>query len=413
MEFLSYITNFLHYALSFVVILSIVVFIHEWGHFIVARIFGVKVEEFSIGFGKEIYGWNDKKGTRWKICMLPLGGFVKMYGDADESSTADNDKLKEMNEEDKKHSLHFKPLWQKALIVFAGPAINFILAFVLYSAIFTFNGKTEIEFSTQVGSVIEGGVADGLGIEVGDKIVSIGGEKVQYFSEIAQRTMLGASVETEISFERDGEVISKSFVPQTEYLKDASGEFVQVRLGIGSTAGDIVKNVSTDLSFTEALEEGASQVYDQSANMLHGVGQIITGERSVKEMGGPVKIAEYSGQFTENITKGLSCYFTGAESIKDFKEGSTCSDVLVSGLLNALLFTAMISTMLGLVNLFPIPMLDGGHLTFYAIEAIAQRPLGEKYQEWAFRAGFVFLIGLMLYVTYNDVISFVQRYILS
>ena len=221
--------------------LSVVVFIHEWGHFIVARIFGVKVDEFSIGFGKELYGWNDSKGTRWKICLLPLGGFVKMHGDADGASTADELRLKKMSKAEKKISFHFKPLWQKALIVFAGPAINFLLAMVIYTSIFAINGKTEMELSTRVGSVIDGGVASEMGIEVGDKIVSIGGEKVEYFSEIAQKTMLSPSVETEISFERDGEIITKSFVPETTYLKDAEGEFVQVRLGIGSTIGDIVK----------------------------------------------------------------------------------------------------------------------------------------------------------------------------
>lgn len=375
-----------------------------------ARTFGVKVDEFSIGFGKELFGWNDKRGTRWKVCLLPLGGFVKMHGDADGASTADEEKLKQMDEEEKKISFHFKPLWQKSVIVFAGPAINFLLALIIYTSIFALNGKYDIEFSTQVGSVIDGGVADGLGIEVGDKIVSIGGEKVQYFSEIALKTMLSPSIETEISYEREGEVITRSFVPATEYLKDESGKFVQVRLGIGNVPTDVLKKEVIEMSFGEALVSAAEEVYKQSKQMLIGLGQVIVGERSVKEMGGPVKIVEYTGQFTQGITDSISCVFGFKE---DMKEGVTCGDLFENGFLQALMFMAMISTMLGLINLFPIPMLDGGHLAFYAIEAITRRPMAEKYQEYAFKAGFAFLITLMLYVTYNDIVSFVQRHILS
>ena len=170
----------------------------------------------------------------------------------------------------------------------------------------------------------------------------------------------------------------------------------------------LLRDETTQMSFPEAVVAGAVQVYDQSAQMLNGVWQIITGVRSVKEMGGPVKIAEYSGQFTENISKSFSCYLGGDIDMSSLRKAQLVAICYTSGFLMAIMFTAMISTMLGLVNLFPIPMLDGGHLAFYAIEAVTQRPLAEKYQEYAFKLGFVFLVGLMLYVTYNDVISFVK-----
>ena len=417
MEFLDYVANFFHYSLSFIVILSIVVFVHEWGHFIIARMCGVKVEEFSIGFGKELYGWDDSKGTRWKVCLLPLGGFVKMFGDADGASTADEEKLNNMSEKDKKISFHFKPLWQKAAVVFAGPAINFILAFVIYFMIFAFNGKVESELSTKIGQVLEGGVAQEMGIEEGDYIISIGGEKVDYYSQVHEKIMLAPSVETELTFTKgkDGEKITKYFVPQRNLVKDKDGKVLEARIGVGPSNEYAIDTTITELSFAEAAVESAHKVYDSSVKMLIGVGQLITGERSVKDMGGPVKIAEYSGMFTEGISAGANCYFNRTFYLEKALavEDKDCGKLMTSGIITALSFMAMISTMLGLVNLFPIPMLDGGHLAFYTIEAIIRKPMAEKYQEFAFRVGFVFLVGLMLYVTYNDIVSFVERYVLS
>lgn len=400
--------NFLHYGLSFVVIISIIVFIHEWGHFSVARFFGVKVDEFSIGFGKELYGWTDSKGTRWKISLLPLGGFVKMHGDEDGSSKADAEKLKKMSKKEKEISFFFKPLWQKALIVAAGPAINFVLAVFIYAAIFGTYGKVEIEHSPVVGVVMEGGVADKMGIKTGDKIVSIGGEPIKYFSDVQKKTMLAASVETEISVERAGELLSFKFVPQSAYVKDETGEFVQVRLGIKNAPDQILVQDTISYGVVGAVVAAVEKVYADSVVMLQGLWQIITGERSSKDMGGPVKIVEYSGHFTESLAKSVSCAFGGENDTK-----LSCGELALDGFLNALMFMAMVSTMLGLVNLFPIPMLDGGHLTFYAIEAALRKPVHETVQDWAYRGGFAFLVGLMLYVTYNDIVSLFQRFIVS
>jgi len=415
MDISAIIGNFFHYGISFVVIISIIVFIHEYGHFSVARFFGVKVDEFSIGFGKELHGWTDSKGTRWKISLLPLGGFVKMHGDEDASSKADAAKLKKMTKAEKDISFFFKPLWQKALIVAAGPAINFLLALLIYSTIFATYGKVEIEHSPTVGTVIEGGIAAKLGIQVDDKIVSIGGEKVQYFSDVQKKTMLSPSVETEITVERKGELKQFKFVPQSEYIKDETGEFVQVRLGIKNKPDQIIKQDEIHYNVFESVGAAAEKIYADCVNMLQGLAQVVVGERSAKDMGGPVKIVEYSGMFTQSLSDSVVCAFGGEVKVK-VPEGAkpiSCGEMAMNGFINAFMFMAMISTMLGLMNLLPVPMLDGGHLAFYGIEAIIRRPVHEAVQEWAFRAGFAFLIGLMLYVTYNDIYSLVQRFILS
>lgn len=407
MDISNIVGNFLHYGISFIVIISIIVFIHEWGHFAVARFFGVKVDEFSIGFGKELKGWTDKHGTRWKISLLPLGGFVKMHGDEDGSSKADAKKLKKMSQAEKDISFFYKPTWQKALIVAAGPAINFALAILIYSTIYATYGKTEIEFEPTIGTVIDGGVASDLGMKEGDKIISIGGEEVKYFSDVQKKTMLAPSVETEVVVEREGERIPFKFVPQNSDLKDETGEFVQVRLGIKNDPEKILRKDEISYGLFGAVAAAFDKVYTDCATMLKALGQIIAGERSMKEMGGPVKIVEYSGLFTQSITDSVSCAF----GYNDTK--LSCGELALNGAINALVFMAMISTMLGLMNLLPIPMLDGGHLLFYGIEAILRRPVPELAQEWSFRAGFAFLIGLMLYVTYNDILSLVNRFVLS
>ena len=298
------------------------------------------------------------------------------------------------------------------MIVAAGPAINFVLALVIYASIFATYGKVEIEHSPTVGVVIEGGIAEKLGIQVDDKIVTIGGDKIQYFSDVQKKTMLSPSVETEITIERKGELKTFKFVPQSEYIKDETGEFVQVRLGIKNKPDQIIKQDEIHYSIFGAITAAGSKIYDDCVNMLQGLAQVIVGERSAKDMGGPVKIVEYSGMFTQSLSDSVVCAFGGKV---DLPKGAklSCGEMAMNGFINAFMFMAMISTMLGLMNLLPVPMLDGGHLAFYGIEAIIRRPVHEAVQEWAFRAGFAFLIGLMLYVTYNDIISLVQRFILS
>lgn len=396
--------NILHYAVAFIAIISIVVFIHEWGHFIVARLCGVKVVEFSIGFGKKLFGWQDKKGTQWKVCLLPFGGFVKMFGDETGASNPDVEKLKQMPEEQKRQSFYYKALWQKALIVIAGPFMNFVLSVAIFMGIFMFVGKLQMDAPPLVNEVVKGGAAEQIGIKAGDLILKIDGKDVKYFSDLQEIIRISPLEEMDITYKRGEQIITTKISPKFEEIDDGNGNKVRIgMIGIARAPLEVTDKDFKRLGVTAAFSEAANEVYKQCKAMLKGLKQIITGVRSTKELGGPVKIMEYSGQSTNKLAEAVSCTFDAKQ--KD------CSRLYRDGIVISLVFTAMISTMLGLMNLFPIPVLDGGHLLFYTIEAIMRRPAPEKVQEWSFRAGFAFLIGMMLYVTFNDITSFVQRYL--
>lgn len=395
--------NILHYGVAFVVIISIVVFVHEWGHFKVARLCGVKVEEFSIGFGKRLFGWRDKKGTDWKVCLLPFGGFVKMYGDETGASNPDVEKLKQMPEEQKRQSFYFKKLWQKSLIVMAGPFMNFVLSIAIFMAIFSTYGKLQMDAPPLVNEVVPGGSADSIGMKAGDLILSVDGKSVKYFSEVQDVIHMSPLEEMEITYQRGTETYHSKIRPKFQEIDDGNGNKIRLgMIGVSRAAVEVSDKDWKKLSIGESFVASVEEVYKQCRNMLKGLAQIITGVRSTKELGGPVKIVEFSGQSTNKLADAFSCSFDSAQT--------DCSKLYRDGIVISLVFTAMISTMLGLMNLFPIPVLDGGHLLFYTIEAVMRRPAHEKIQEWSFKAGFAFLIGLMLYVTYNDILSFVQRH---
>jgi regulator of sigma E protease len=406
MEIFDVVSNLFHYAISFVVIISFIVFIHEFGHFYVARLCGVRIDEFSIGFGKELWGRNDKKGTRWKICLIPMGGFVKMHGDASEASTPDRSKLEHMSEEEKRISFHFKPLWQKFLIVLAGPVANFILATFIFASVYMTYGKLELDAPPLVDEVIEKTPAAKIGLKPGDLIIKLDGKEVKKFTDLQQIVQYSPLQEMVIEYKRGDKIITDKIAPEFTEVDDGHGNKAKIgMLGIKRAAVEVTDEDYKRLSFGEAVPAAVGEVYRQCQIMLKGVGQIISGVRSTKELGGPVKIMEYSGQSTNKITEAVACMFKS--------DGKDCGNLVRDGLVISLYFMAMISTMLGLVNLFPIPMLDGGHLMFYLVEAIARRPVGEKYQEFAFRVGFAFLIGLTLYVTFNDIMSVFDRYVKS
>ena len=405
MEILNHISHILHYAISFVIIISILVFIHEWGHFIVARLCGVKIDEFSIGFGKEIWSRTDKKGTRWKISLLPFGGFVKMHGDETEASTPDVEKLNNMSEEEKAISFYYKPLWKKGLIVLAGPAANFILAIVIFTSIYMSYGKLKFDAPPIAQEVMKDGAAEKIGMKAGDVILELDNKKIEHFSDLQQIIRLSPLETLEVKYKRGDEVITSKISPKFQEIDDALGNKVKVgMIGISAGTMDISKKDFVPLGFVPAVTASVEEVYKQCQVMLKGLSQIINGVRSTKELGGPIKIMEYSGQSTSKISDALACYISG-DGKKD------CGDMVVDGLLVAFVFMAMISTMLGLMNLFPIPVLDGGHLLFYLIEAVTRKPMAGKFQEWSYRIGFSFLIGMMIYVTFNDIISFVNRYL--
>lgn len=394
MEFLDHIGNFLHYAVSFIIIISIIVFVHELGHFLVARACGVKIDEFSIGFGKEIYGWNDKRGTRWKIAALPFGGFVKMHGDASEASTPDTERLELMTEEEKKISFHYKPLWQKSLVVLAGPGFNFIFSILVFTMIFFFCGKLQLD-APIVSSVSKNSPAEKIGLEPGDVIVKLDGKDIKNFSAIPEVIRQSNKEVLEITYQRDGKNISGTVTP--EFTEDRNSKGDVIRSGhIGITAIPFAVDKKTpNLNFFQSVGEGVNQVYQQAAGMLKSIWQMIVGTRSSKELAGPVGIVNYAGQVTKKISGAVAC---------EFKTGSTgCGEMAREGILISLMFMTLISTSLGLINLFPIPMLDGGHLLFYSYEAIMRRPLPERAQNWAFKLGIAYIGFRLIYATFNDI----------
>jgi regulator of sigma E protease len=360
------------YLFWFLVILTTVVFIHEFGHYLLARINGVRVEVFSIGFGKELIGFNDKSGTRWKLSMIPFGGYVKMFGDADYASTSDAKKLDNMSFLDKAISFHHKELWRKALIVFAGPAFNYITAISIIMGMFYLYGKPVSE--AIITNVVPESAASIAGLRVGDKVTSIDKKKIQNFEEIRQILSLNTGTSINIAVERSGKKLEFKATPKMQSVKDAYGNKVEMPvLGITSGALSMRK-----LTLTQAGSEAIKETFIISASMLKALGQIIAGDRSVKQLGGPIKIAQYSGQSAKY------------------------------GIFSILWFIALISINLGLLNLLPLPLLDGGHIAYYMVEALTGKPVGERFQLAAMKVSFVLLITLMLFVTFNDIMELVR-----
>lgn len=394
MEILNYAANILHYAVSFFVIISIIVFVHEFGHFFVARRCGVKIDEFSIGFGKEIFGWNDKKGTRWKIAVLPFGGFVKMHGDASEASNPDVAALADMSEAEKKISFHYKKLWQKALVVLAGPGANFLFSIFIFAFVFMVYGKIQLD-SPVVNTLVKGGAAEKIGMAPGDVVTELDGKAITKFTQIPEAIKASTKPVLDITYKRGDKVIHDKIAPEVVEDKDAAGKTVKIgRIGIGNMLIGVDKNASR-LNPLEAISEAVSQVYGQAAGMLEGIWQMIVGTRSSKELAGPVGIVNYAGQVTMKLTGAVACEFSST--------GTGCGEMAREGVLISLLFMTLISTSLGLINLFPIPVLDGGHLLFYSYEAIMRRPLPEKAQSWAFKLGLAYVAFRLIYATYNDI----------
>ncbi len=357
----------LHNIFAFIVILSAIVFIHEFGHYFIAKICGVKIEVFSIGFGKELFGFNDKSGTRWKFSLLPFGGYVKMFGDKNPASIADKDKLKSMSPQDKQVSFYFQNVYKRIAIVLAGPAANFLLCILLLTALFKVQGLTTV--LPIIDQVQEQSAAKDAGILVGDKILKINETKINDFDQMRQIVVQNGEKPIQIDLQRGGEIISINLVPKISLSKNIFGEEQKTPLiGVGAS-----KFEYRQLSLGSAFVNANIQTYQLSAAILKTVGELVVGNRSIKELGGPVKIAEYSG-------KSMS-----------------------AGFLMVIWFMAMISVNLGVMNLLPIPVLDGGHLLFYIIEAISGKALPEKVQVVGFQIGFAILTALMLFTTSNDI----------
>ncbi len=358
---------FLQNFFSFIILISLIVFIHEFGHFYVARLCGVKIDEFSIGFGKEICGFNDKKGTRWKFCLIPLGGYVKMYGDRNGMSIPDVEGARNMTDEEKAKSFIFKNVYKRIAIVLAGPVANFILAIFIFTILFNINGVNVIP--PVIGEITKDSAAYQAGLQTDDKIVTINDVAVEDFEDI--RVIVSQSAEKPLNLQiiRQGQQINVTATPKSQITKDIFGDEVKVgMLGVG--AKEITsKKINLGQSFVEANKE----TYRVSIAILKAIGELISGKRSVEELGGPIKIAKYSGKTVE------------------------------MGIIAILWFVAMISVNLGVMNLLPVPVLDGGHLFYYFIEMLRGKPLPQKAQQIGYQIGLSIVLTLMLFTTFNDI----------
>ena len=356
--------NMVLYPVSFLILLSIVVIVHEFGHFWMARACGVKVDEFSLGFGKILWSRADKKGTLWKVCLIPLGGYVKMFGDADAASAKADEKAEEFSEEEKKVSFPHQPLWKKALISFAGPFMNYAFAIVLLTFFLAAFGQAVVP--PVVSSVTKGSAAEAAGILPDDRFVSINGKEIKEFSDVRRSVQLDAVLNIVVL--RDGKE-----VPLTARLSRENGGAV---LGVTATmTREHVKPLSVPAAFVEA-SKGA---WEMTADTVVILKQMILGQRSADDMRGPLGIAEASG------------------------------DAARGGFLSFLSFLIQVSIAIGFVNLLPIPVLDGGHLLFYAIEAVIRRPLGEKAETVGLQIGVGLLIFLLVLTSWNDFVRIVDR----
>ncbi|MDB3885420.1 RIP metalloprotease RseP [Candidatus Pelagibacter sp.] len=361
----------LSYILPFIVLIVVVVFIHEYGHYYFAKRFGVGVTDFSIGFGKEIFGWNDKSGTRWKVCAIPLGGYVKFFGDRNVYSQADNEKIiKEYSQEDQDKLFVLKPLYQRALIVFGGPLANFLLAILIFFSVYTFAGK---DFTPAViNEVQKDSPAMVAGLKNNDIIVSIDGNKVKSIMEVSKFIMMSTDEFINFTVNRYDQNLTLRVKPNIVASEDNLGNNVNKRM-VGIKLGAYNNEVNhVKLGPAKALFYAVNEVYYVSASSLKYIGSMITGSGDSSQLGGPIRIAKISGQVAE------------------------------FGILPFISLMAYISISLGLINLFPIPMLDGGHLMFYGIEKVLGRPLSQKTQEGFFRIGLFLLLSLMFFTTFND-----------
>jgi regulator of sigma E protease len=355
--------------LSFLLVIGPLIFIHELGHYFVGRWCGVKAEAFSIGFGREIAGWTDRRGTRWKVGWLPLGGYVKFKGDMNPASTPSDEWLM-LPPEERAETFQAKSVWQRFLIVAAGPITNFLFAILVYVAVFAAFGEPRTP--PVISGVQQGSAAESAGFAPGDRIVAINGERFDRFEDVATfvRIRPGESLDFEIV--RGGETVRIQAVPRENEVEDEFGNKARLgRLGIVPAAQVIVP-----LAPGEVVGAALRQTSDTVRMMVVTLGQVITGTRSPQEMGGPLKIAQISGQQA------------------------------TLGWIDFVWFMSLISINLGFINLLPIPLLDGGHLAFYAIEAVRRKPLKPEAQEWAFKTGLAALLALMIFVTLNDLASF-------
>jgi len=360
------------YVVPFLFFLSLVVFFHELGHFLVARLCGVRVLTFSIGFGPELAGFNDRYGTRWKIAAIPLGGYVKFFGDENAGSAPDASRLQTMDAGDRALSFHFQPVRKRAAIVVAGPLANFLLAIMIFAGIFMIYGKQTM--SPRVDTVQADSSAATAGFQPGDIVLAIDGQPIDNFADMQRIVSDSADRTLSIKVERNGSQLLLKATPALKEVKDSFGNVRRIGI-LGITRSMAPGDVKYQpVSPAQAIWLGGQETWFVVDRTLSYIGGVIVGRESADQLGGPLRIAQVSGQ------------------------------VASVGFPELLNLTALLSVSIGLLNLFPIPLLDGGHLLFYGIEAIRGRPLSEKAQELGFRIGLAIVVMLMIVATWNDIL---------
>ncbi|MGD9784961.1 MAG: RIP metalloprotease RseP [Hyphomicrobiaceae bacterium] len=361
--------SFLTYSGAFLSVLGIVVFFHELGHFMVARWCGVTVKAFSIGFGKEILGFYDRYGTRWRVAWIPLGGYVKFMDDEGVASTPSRDTLDDLTPEQRKGAFHLKPVWQRAAVVAAGPIANFLLAIVVFAMIYTVYGVTKLE--PRIGKVVENSPAAAAGLQADDVVLKIQGEDIDDFADLQRIVSSNPGRDLEFVVKRGSQALAFVVRPRLQEHEDAiAGKIKRPVIGILSAAG--AERAHHTVGPIEAVGLGVERTWLIITGSLGYISDVIGGRQSADQLGGPIRIADVSGQVAKF---GVYALFQ---------------------------LIAVISVSVGLINLFPIPLLDGGHLMFYAIEAVRGKPLSERSQEIGFRIGFAIVMSLMLFATLND-----------
>ncbi len=353
---------------AFLCAIGPLVFFHELGHYWVARWLGVGAEQFSIGFGREITGWTDKRGTRWKVGWLPLGGYVRFIGDMNPSSQADPNA--DIPEEKRAVAFHLRPWWHRFLIVLAGPVANFLLAIAIFAAFFAVFGMPRTPAT--VSQVQPGSVAAAIGLQRGDRITAVAGQDVESFEDMRRIVAIRPGEHVIIAIERAGRPLETEATLGAQEISDEFGQKFRVGL-LGVMGGE---RVLERLPAIEVIPAATSYTFALTRSMIDGLAQIITGRRSTKDLGGPLKMAQIAGQ---------------QASLGPFE---------------FIQLIALFSINLGFINLLPVPMLDGGHLIFYAAEGIRRRPVSERAQDWAFRGGLALLLALLIFVTAHDLASF-------
>lgn len=360
------------YIVPFLFVLTIVVFFHELGHFLVARWCNVKVDAFSVGFGREIIGRYDRHGTRWKLCMIPLGGYVKFAGDENAASVPDRERIEAMSEAERRTAFVAKPVWQRAAVVAAGPIANFILAVVIFSGIFMTFGQ--IVTTPVVETVRPESAAERGGLQAGDLILSVDGQKIETFTDLQRIVSVSAEIPLHLEVERGGQTVNLTVTPEFQELRDRFGNVQRIGLLGVSRSPKPEDLVHVTYGPLEAVAQGARETLFVATRTVDYIWGVISGREAADQLGGPIRVAQISGQ------------------------------VATQGIIPLLSLAAVLSISIGLINLMPIPMLDGGHLVYYLAEAVRGRPLSEGVQDIGFRIGLGIVLLLMVFATWNDVL---------